>query len=278
VAKKQKAKKTSKRRGGKDTGHIAETIVSSPQGLCLSPADGVRDLRRLIEARSASGPKRERAALARALSGLEAEYERVSKMTGSVSVLDWSAPASRQAKRSAKRVNEGSSGTSMSDGKTQREELTFVPTPAELVDVMLKLAKITPKDIVYDLGCGDGRIVIAAAKQYHARGVGIDIDPQRIEEASGCAAREGVADRVRFLQADLFEADIRDATVVMLYLLSSLNLELRPRLLDQLAVGTRVVSHAFDMGDWPPAQTLETDGRRVYLWIIPDRSTRRAEC
>jgi hypothetical protein len=149
----------------------------------------------------------------------------------------------------------------------------FVPTPREVVDVMLKLANVTPNDIIYDLGSGDGRIVITAAMQYGARGIGLDIDPQRIKEGAEHAAKEGVADRVSFRQVDLFEADIHEATVLMLYLLPAMNLELRQRLLDQLEPGTRIVSHEFDMGDWLPAQKLEVDGRRVYLWIVPNRST-----
>jgi SAM-dependent methyltransferase len=266
-------KKTGKTRGRKPAGGTTEATPSSAGGPYLSPADGVRALRRRIERRSASGRKRERAALARSLSRLEAEYERVLSMTGSVNALRWSAPVSRHAKRSAQLVNEGSSGTTMPGTKPARQKVTFVPTPPELVDAMLKVAKITQDDIVYDLGCGDGRIVIAAATRYNAQGVGIDIDPQRIEEATERAAEEGVSDRVSFQQVDLFEADIRDASAVMLYLLPAFNLELRERLLAQLKPGTRVVSHAFDMGDWMPEQTFEVDGRRVYLWIVPDRST-----
>ena len=146
----------------------------------------------------------------------------------------------------------------------------FVPTPQERVHVMLKVAKVTTNDMVYDLGCGDGRIVIAAATEYHARGVGIDIDPQRIKEATKHAAEEGVSDLVSFRRVDLFEADIHDATVVTLYLLPAMNLELRPRLLKQLRPGTRIVSHQFDMDDWLPQQTVDVDGRKVYLWTVPN--------
>jgi ribosomal protein L11 methylase PrmA len=122
--------------------------------------------------------------------------------------------------------------------------------------------------VVYDLGCGDGRIVVAAAK-LGARAIGIDIDPQRIAEANENAAKNGVTGKATFRQEDLFEADIRDATVVTLYLLPSLNVKLRPRLMDQLKPGTRVVSHDFDMGDWVPDETIEVDGKTVYLWTIP---------
>ena len=151
-------------------------------------------------------------------------------------------------------------------------DVIYVSTPPDVVDAMLRVANVTKDDIVYDLGSGDGRIVIAAAKQYGARGIGIDIDPELIKEATENARREGVADRVTFIQADLFEADFREATVVTLYLLPLLNLKLQPRLLEQLAPGTRIVSHAFDMGDWTPERTLVVSGRDVYLWTVPARA------
>jgi len=155
---------------------------------------------------------------------------------------------------------------------TRTPDVIFVPTPEEVVDAMLKVANVTSRDVVYDLGCGDGRIVITAAKKYGARGVGIDIDPQRIAEATANAQKEGVTNRVTFRQADLFTSDIGEATVVTLYLLPSLNLKLLPKLMKELKPGTRVVSHAFDMGDeWPPEQTLDVDGRKVYYWTIPKR-------
>lgn len=150
-------------------------------------------------------------------------------------------------------------------------DVVFVPTPPDVVDAMLKLAKVGKDDVVYDLGCGDGRIVIAAAQLFGARGVGIDIDPQRIDEARKNAATAGVTGRVQFIQGDLFEVDLSPATVVTLYLLPSLNQKLRPRLLEQLKPGTRVVSHAFDMGDWKPEQQLDVQGRQVYFWTIPSR-------
>jgi SAM-dependent methyltransferase len=148
-------------------------------------------------------------------------------------------------------------------------DVIYVATPPDVVDAMLKAANVKATDIVYDLGCGDGRIVITAAKAYGARGVGIDIDLQRIKEATANAQQAGVADRVRFLEADLFEASISEATVVTLYLLPSLNLKLRAKLMRELKPGTRVVSHAFDMGDWKPEQELNINGRRVFLWTIP---------
>jgi SAM-dependent methyltransferase len=148
-------------------------------------------------------------------------------------------------------------------------DVIFVPTPNEIVDMMLKMAAVTRKDTVYDLGCGDGRIVITAAQRYGARGVGIDIDPDRVAEATDNVRKAGVADRVRIVQGDLFEADISAATVVTLYLLTDLNLKLRPKLLRELRPGTRVVSHAFSMGDWKAEREAEISGTTVYLWRIP---------
>ena len=148
-------------------------------------------------------------------------------------------------------------------------DVIFVPTPNDVVDKMLEMAKVTAKDTVYDLGCGDGRIVITAAQKYRARAVGIDIDPKRIEEANANAKAAKVTDRVRFVEADLFESDISEATVVSLYLLTRLNEKLKPKLLKELKPGTRVVSHAFDMGDWKPEATAQVAASTVYLWRIP---------
>jgi ribosomal protein L11 methylase PrmA len=148
-------------------------------------------------------------------------------------------------------------------------DVIFVPTPQEVVDAMLKLAKVTKNDVVYDLGSGDGRIPITAAKTYGARGVGIDIDPQRIKEATENLKTAGVGERVKFLNQDLFTTDISEATVVTLYLLPSLNLKLLPKLNKELKPGTRIVSHAFDMGDAKPTETLNVNGRTVYFWTIP---------
>src|SRR6187402_3257810 len=150
-------------------------------------------------------------------------------------------------------------------------DVIFVPTPQEVVDAMLKLAKVTKNDVLYDLGSGDGRIAITAAKTYGARGVGIDIDPQRIREANENAKTAGVTDKVKFLNQDLFTTDISEATVVTLYLLPSLNVKLMPKLMKELKPGTRIVSHAFDMGDWKPEKELDVDGRKVYFWTIPKR-------
>ena len=148
-------------------------------------------------------------------------------------------------------------------------DVIFVPTPQEVVDAMLKLAKVTKNDVVYDLGSGDGRIPITAAKTYGARGVGIDIDPQRIKEANENLKIAGVGDRVKFLNQDLFTTDISEATVVTLYLLPSLNVRLIPKLNKELKPGTRVVSHAFDMDTAKPLETLNVNGRTVYYWTIP---------
>jgi SAM-dependent methyltransferase len=151
-------------------------------------------------------------------------------------------------------------------------DVPYVPSPEEVVDGMLKLAAVKQGDVVYDLGCGDGRIVIAAAKKYHARGVGVDINPERIKEAEENARKAGVADRVRFIEKNLFDADIGDASVVTLYLLPDVNLKLRPKLLKELKPGTRVVSHSFTMGDWKADKEIRVEGRSVYLWIVPQRA------
>ena len=148
-------------------------------------------------------------------------------------------------------------------------DVVYVPTPQGVVEDMLRLADVKRGDVLYDLGSGDGRIVVTAAKKYGVRGVGIDIDPERIKEANENARKQGVANLVAFRQEDLFTANFREATVVTLYLLPELNLKLRPRLWAELKPGTRVVSHESDMGDWKPEKKLESNGRRVYFWTIP---------
>lgn len=149
----------------------------------------------------------------------------------------------------------------------------YVPTKFPVVDEMLKMAGVQAADVLYDLGCGDGRIVIGAAQKYGARGVGIDLDPERIRESEINAAKAGVSDKVRFATGDLFETDIREATVVSLYLLTAVNLRLRPRLLRELRPGARVVSHNFGMDRWLPdvSSEVDVDGVRhdVFLWVIP---------
>jgi ubiquinone/menaquinone biosynthesis C-methylase UbiE len=140
----------------------------------------------------------------------------------------------------------------------------------EVVDQMLELAKVSKNDVIYDLGSGDGRIPITAAQKYGARGIGIDINPERIKEANKNARQAKVTDRVKFLQQDLFTSDISKATVVTLYLLPELNVRLRPELFRQLKPGTRVVSNSFDMGDWKPDRVVRTSGGSViYFWTIP---------
>ena len=150
-----------------------------------------------------------------------------------------------------------------------RPDVFYVPTPPAVVDAMLRMAHVTSSDVVYDLGCGDGRIPIAAAQKYGARGVGIDIDPVRIDEANENAKLAGVTDKVKFLNQDLFTSDFRDATVVTLYLLPSLNQRLRPKLQAELKPGTRIVSHGFDLGPlWPPEGRQEVEGKTIYFWTI----------
>src|SRR5437773_11713082 len=158
-------------------------------------------------------------------------------------------------------------------------DVPYVPTTEEAVKAMLKLADVKKSDIVYDLGCGDGRIVIAAAKEFGAHGVGIDINPVRISEAKENARKAGVESLVRFEENDLFQADIHEASVVTIFLLTDINLKLRPKLLRELKPGTRLVSNTFDMGDWRPdreATVGEDDqeeflSKRLYLWMVPQR-------
>jgi SAM-dependent methyltransferase len=161
-------------------------------------------------------------------------------------------------------------GGARADGGEVRKapDVVYVPTPPEVVDAMLDLAHVGQGDVVYDLGCGDGRIVVAAAKRGARRAVGVDIDPDRIRDAEENVRSAGVADRVKIVEGDLFELDLGDATVVTLYLLPELNLRLRPKLL-ALRPGTRIVSHRFDMGDWKPEAEKTVDGRTVYSWTVP---------
>lgn len=164
--------------------------------------------------------------------------------------------------------------TGMAFGQAQpqpvrKPDVPYVPTPQEVVNRMLELAKVGKNDVLYDLGCGDGRIVITAAKEHGARGVGIDLNPQRISEAKANAERAGVNGKVKFIEGDLFTADFSDASVVTLYLLPDVNRALRPQLWKQLKVGTRVVSHDFDMGEeWPPEKIERIAGKTLYVWTI----------
>lgn len=152
-----------------------------------------------------------------------------------------------------------------------QKDVPYVPTRQNVVEAMLSLAKVKKGDVVYDLGCGDGRIVITAAKLYGTNGVGVDIDPERIKEANENAKKENVANRVKFIEGDLFKQDFSKATVVTLYLLPEVNKKLQPLLLKQLKPGTRIVSHAFGIGDWKPDQTIEVDGATLHLWTVPKK-------
>lgn len=194
---------------------------------------------------------------------------------------DAAAPSPGQAQQPSPQQNKPAAGSKAASdestsGATQLRspDVVYVPTPNEAVDAMLKVSKVGKNDVVYDLGSGDGRIPIMAVQKYNAaRAVGIDINPERIREAEANLKAAGVGDRVRFLNEDLFEANISAATVVTLYLLPSLNLKLLPKLLAELKPGTRIVSHAFDMGSWKPAQTLNAGGSTVYFWTIPAKGT-----
>jgi SAM-dependent methyltransferase len=156
-------------------------------------------------------------------------------------------------------------------------DVPYVPTPRRVAERMLQIAKVGRNDIVYDLGCGDGRLVIIAAKKHGARGVGIDIDPARIQEARTKAKAAKVGQRVEFIVGDLFLTDLSKATVVTLYLLPRLNRQLRPKLWQQLEVGARVVSHGFDMGEeWPPERTETVNGTTIYYWTITEAHKKSA--
>ena len=154
--------------------------------------------------------------------------------------------------------------------ETQESDVPYVPTSKKVVNRMLEMAEVDSNDVVYDLGSGDGRIVIQAAKRYRARGVGIEIDPDLVRKARQNAKEAGVSNLVEFRQADLFKTDFSEATVVTMYLLPSVNKKLRPQLFEQLKPGTPIVSHDFDMGAWEPEQTVDLDNDTVYRWTIPE--------
>ncbi len=151
----------------------------------------------------------------------------------------------------------------------QVSDIPYVPTPRSVVEAMLKLANVRDTDFVVDLGSGDGRIVITAAKEFHARAMGVELDHSLVIQARELAAREQVSDKTEFIEGDLFRQDLRKATVVTVYLTPSVNLRLRPKLLAELAPGTRIVSHRFDMGSWQPEKTQVIDGETIYLWTVP---------
>ncbi|OWW21600.1 class I SAM-dependent methyltransferase [Noviherbaspirillum denitrificans] len=167
------------------------------------------------------------------------------------------------------------SALSQQEQPARRPDVPYVPTPQPVVDKMLDIAGVGKDDVVYDLGCGDGRIVITAAKERGARGVGIDLNPQRIAEAKANAASAGVEGKVKFMVGDLFTADFSEASVVTLYLLPDVNRALRPQLWKQLKVGTRVVSHDFDMGpEWPPEKVERIGAKTIYYWTITSAQKR----
>jgi SAM-dependent methyltransferase len=159
--------------------------------------------------------------------------------------------------------------TTGGEAPTLIPEVPYFPTPEPVVDAMLRLARVGPEDLVYDLGCGDGRIVIAAAAKYGARGYGVDVDPLPLIRARRDAARAGVEERVRFERGDLFQTDLHAATVVMLYLFESVNRRLAPKLRAELRPGARIVSHKFGMGsEWPPDNVLSVGDSPIYLWTV----------
>ncbi len=147
-------------------------------------------------------------------------------------------------------------------------DVPYVPTDQAVVEEMLRMAGVKAGDVVYDLGCGDGRIVITAAKKFGATGVGVDLNPQRIQEANANAREAGVTDKVKFVEGNLFDFDFSKANVVTMYLLPSVNLKLRPKLQKELKPGSRIVSHDFDMGDWEAEQVVEKKNATIYLWTI----------
>ncbi|AFY89654.1 MULTISPECIES: SAM-dependent methyltransferase [Chroococcidiopsis] len=158
-----------------------------------------------------------------------------------------------------------------------QSSIPYVPTPQPVVDAMLKIANVGKDDIIYDLGSGDGRIPVTAAQRYGARGVGIEIDPELVAQANQNAKAAGVSDRVQFRNSDLFKTDMSEATVVTLYLLTENNIKLRPKLLQELKPGTRIVSHNYGMGDWKPERVEQVDGRTIYLWTVPEREQRGSD-
>jgi cyclopropane fatty-acyl-phospholipid synthase-like methyltransferase len=161
----------------------------------------------------------------------------------------------------------------MSESTPPRPDIAYIPTPADAVDAMLELAQVGPEDVLYDLGCGDGRLLIRAAQRWGTQGVGIDVDPVRIAQAQANAQTAGVAHLISLTHGNLYDSDISAATVVALYLLPHLNVRLRPRLWQQLQPGARVVSHQFNMGDWEPDRVLtlmpSEEESTIYLWIMP---------
>ncbi|MEM0979669.1 MAG: class I SAM-dependent methyltransferase [Cyanobacteria bacterium P01_H01_bin.58] len=160
----------------------------------------------------------------------------------------------------------------MPDASPPRPDIAYIPTPEDVVDALLDLAQVGPEDILYDLGCGDGRLLIRAAQRWGTRGVGIDIDPVRIAQAQAMVKAHGLSEQIELRQENLYNTDLQPATVVVIYLLPHLNLRLRSRLWQQLKPGSRVVSHQFDMGDWEPSQIIHLPKSKeestLYLWVM----------
>ncbi len=150
-------------------------------------------------------------------------------------------------------------------------DVPYVPTPMDVVEAMLDLGKVGKNDVVYDLGCGDGRIVVTAAKKYGATGIGVDLNPERIKEANENAKEKGVEKKVKFYEGNLFDFDFSKASVLTLYLLPDVNLQLKPKILAEMKPGSRGVSDAFDMGDWKPDKQISVDGGTVYMWTVPNK-------
>ena len=149
-------------------------------------------------------------------------------------------------------------------------DVPYVPTPQKLVDAMLAAAEVKPGDVLLDLGSGDGRIVLTAAKRYGIQAIGIEIVPELVQESEKTARQMGLTGKAQFIQGDLFGQDLRQASIVTVFLSPGVNLRLRPKLLRELKPGTRVISHTFDMGSWAPGKTIQVDDRQVYLWVVPD--------
>jgi precorrin-6B methylase 2 len=160
-------------------------------------------------------------------------------------------------------------------GFESKKIVPFVPTPQEVVEGMLELAQVKKDDVVYDLGSGDGRIVITAAKKYGARAVGFEIDPERIKESRENIRKQGLEELAEIREQDILTVDLSQADVLTMYLLPSVNLKLRPKVLSEMAPGSRVVSHAFDMGDWKPDKVVQVNGRAVYYWTVPEKGAFR---
>jgi SAM-dependent methyltransferase len=169
----------------------------------------------------------------------------------------------------SKNPGPGSRETLAAPSPSKKPDAPYISTPGHIVEEMLDMARVGPEDIIYDLGCGDGRIVVTAASKCGARGVGVDISPALIQKSLKNAARARVTDRVRFIEGDLFEVDFSSASVLSLYLLPSLNLKLRPKIFTVLKPGARILSHNFDMGDWEPDNFKSIGEHRIYYWVVP---------